>query len=107
MGLRHLQAVEQPRALEHKNDLVDNGADGLLLAVDNEIGLGWGLIGVIDTSEALDLAFAGSFIDTALIRLFAVFQRCSNVHEEEVAVLLDSLFGGLAVGLKGSDGGTQ
>lgn len=98
-----LQAVKQTRALEHENDLVDDGADGLLLAIDNEIGLGGSLVRVIYTGEALDLTLAGSCVNTLLVRLLAVLQRSGNVHEVEVTVLLDGLFRSSTVDLEGGN----
>ena len=81
-----------------------DGPDGLLGGVDDQVGLGGGLVGVVDAGEALDLAGAGARVDAALVRLLAVFERCGDVDEVEVAVLLDQLAGVLARLLEGGDG---
>lgn len=102
---RTLQTVQQTTALKQKHDLVDNRSNGLLRAVDREVGLRGCLIGVIDTSEALNLTGAGTSIDTTLISTLAVLQGCSDVNQIEITVLLDGLASSTAVVLEGSDGG--
>ena len=81
------------------------GAHGLLLEVDDQVGLGGGLVRVVDAGEALDLAGASLLVDATLVRLLAVLERGCDVHEVEVAELLDELTSALAVVLVGSDGG--
>lgn len=100
----HLETIEETLALQEEDDLVDNGAHGLLLAVDGKVGLGGNLIGVVNTGEVLDLASAGLGVDAALVRLLAVLERGGDVHEVEVAVLLDQLAGALAGLLEGGNG---
>ena len=62
------------------------------------------LIRVIDTSETLDLTSTSSLVNPALVRLLAVLERRSDVHEVEGSVLLDHLAGRLAGSLEGSNG---
>lgn len=100
-----LQAVQQAAALQGQDDLVNNGTDALLLGIDDHVGLGRGLVGVVDTGEALDLAVAGALVDALLVRLLAVLERGGDVDQVEVAKLLDELLGALAVDLIGGDGG--
>ncbi|VUC36812.1 unnamed protein product [Clonostachys rosea] len=103
--LHSTPTVQETTALEQEDDLVHDGADVLLLQVDNQIGLDGGLVRVVDTGEALDLAGAGLGVDTTAVGLLAVLERGGDVDEEEVAVLLDGL-AGLAAGiLEGGDGG--
>lgn len=84
-----------------------NGAHVLLLEVDNQVGLGGSLIGVIDTREALDLAGTSLLVDALAVRLLAVLEGSSDVDEEEGARLLDEVTGLLAGSLKGGDGGSN
>lgn len=99
-----LQAVEETTALEKQDDLVHDGTDSLLLKVDNEVGLGRSLIGVVDTGEVLNLTLAGGSVDTTAVSLLAVLERGGDVHEEEGAGLLDEVAGSLAGLLEGGDG---
>lgn len=92
-------------ALKHQHDLVDNAAHGLLLGVDNQVGLGGVLVRVVHTGEALDLTIAGTRVDAALVRLLAVLERRGDVHQVEVTVLLHRLAGVLAGALEGGDRG--
>jgi len=94
-------------ALENENDLVNNGADSRLGGVNDEVSLLGSLIGVIDTSEALDLTTAGARVDAALVGLLAVLEGSSDVDEEEGPVLGNGVAGVLARGLVGGDGGSD
>lgn len=82
---------------------MDNGAHGLLLAVNDKIRLGRGLIWVINTSEVLDLAGTGLGVDTSLVGLLAVLEGGGNVYEVEIAVLLNQFAGVLAGLLEGGN----
>lgn len=84
-----------------------DAADSLLGGVDSEVGVGGSLVGVIDTSEALDLATAGTLVDTALVGLLAVLEGSGDVNEEELTGLGDGVLGVLAGALVGSDGGSD
>lgn len=84
-----------------------DGANALLGGVDNEVGLGGSLIGVIDTSEALDLATASTLVDTALVGLLAVLEGSVDVNKEEGTSLGDGVTGVLARLLVRSDGGSD
>lgn len=86
-----LQTVQETLALEEQDNLVNNGADRLLLEVDDEVSLGGRLVRVVDTGEALDVAVARLLVDAALVRLLGVLERGGDVHEEEGAGLLDQL----------------
>lgn len=107
-----LRTIKEALGLEHEDDLVDDAANGLLRNIDGKISLGRRLIGVVDTSETLDLAAAGLGVDTALVGLLAVLEGSSNMDQEEVAASLgNSVTGGVAGLLVGSnrggnDGGT-
>lgn len=108
---RHLRSLEEALGLEHEDDLVNDGADGLLLNVDGEVGVGGSLIWVINTGEALDLTTAGTGVDTTLVGLLGVLERGGNVDEEERALAGDGGTGsitGVGVGSNGSsnDSGT-
>lgn len=83
---------------------MDNGTDGLLLSIDDQVRLGGGLVGVIDTGEALDLAVAGALVDALAVGLLAVLERGGDVDEVEVTKLLDQLLGAGTVDLVRSDG---
>lgn len=82
-----------------------NGADVLLLEVDNEVRLGRSLVGVIDTGEVLNLAVASGSVDTLAVSLLTVLKGSSNVDKEEGTGLLNEVTGSLASILKGSDRG--
>lgn len=89
-----------------------NGSDVLLLEVDNEVGLGRGLIGVIDTGEVLDITTASSSIDTLAVSLLTELERSSNVDKEEGSGLLNEVAGSLTSLLErsnrsGDDSGTS
>ena len=83
---------------------MDNGAHGLLLAVDGKVGLDGCLIRVVNTGEILDLAGAGLGVDASLVGLLAVLEGSGDVHEVEIAVLLNQLAGALAGLLEGGNG---
>ena len=100
-----LLTLKEALALKDENNLVNNRANGLLGGIDDEVSLLGSLIGVIDTSEALDLAAAGSLVDAALVGLLAVLEGSGDVHKEERAVLGDGVAGVLAGGLVGGDRG--
>lgn len=102
---RLLGLIEEALALKHKNNLVNNRANTLLRSINNQISLSRSLIGVIDTSEALDLAATSTLVDTALVGLLAVLERSVDVNEEERARLGDGVTGILARFLVGGDGG--
>ena len=78
--------------------------DVALGEVNSQVSVLGSLVRVVDTSEALDLAGACLGVDTALVGLLAVLERCGDVHEVEGSVLLDEVLGGLAGVLEGSDG---
>ena len=101
----HLK-VEETRRLKKEDNLVNSSADSLLAEVDNKVSLLalGSLVGVVDTSEALDLAGACLGVDTALVGLLAVLEGSGDVDKEEVAELLDDLAGGVTAGLEGRDG---
>jgi hypothetical protein len=106
-----LLTLQEALALQNEDDLVNNAAHALLGEINNEISLLRGLIGVIDTGEALDLTAASSTIDTTLVGLLAVLEGSSDMHQEESTGLGDgvtSKLAGLLVGSNGSgdDGGT-
>ena len=82
-----------------------DGADVLLLEVDNEVGLGRSLVRVVDTGEVLDLAVASSSVDTLAVGLLTVLEGSSNMDKEEGTGLLDEVTGSLAGILKRSNGG--
>lgn len=89
-----------------------NGSDVLLLKVDNEVGLGRGLIGVIDTSEVLNVTTASSSVDTLAVSLLTELERSSNVNKEEGSGLLNEVAGSLTSILErsnrsGDDSGTS
>jgi hypothetical protein len=100
-----LQAVEKTVALEEQNNLVHNGADVLLLKVDNKVGLGGGLVRVVDTGEVFDVTLASGIVDALAVGLLTVLEGSSDVDQEEGAGLLNELAGRLAGILEGSDGG--
>ena len=91
-----LQLCKQTLALQQQHDLVDGRPDVGLRDINDEISLLRRLIWVIDTSEALDLARASLGVDTTLIRLLSMVERCGNVHEVERSVLLDRLLRSLS-----------
>lgn len=102
-------ALQQALALEHEDDRVDDLLDGLLGGVDDEVGLRWGLVRVVDAGEALNLATPRLRVDALAVHLLAVLERRSDVDEEEVAtatttVLDDVVTGSLAARLEGRDG---
>jgi hypothetical protein len=80
-----------------------NGSDVLLLKVDDEVGLGRGLIGVIDTGEVLDITAASGSVDTLAVSLLTELERSGNVDKEEGAGLLDEVTRSLAGLLEGSN----
>lgn len=82
-----------------------DAADTLRGGINSEVGVGGSLIGVIDTSEALDLTTAGTLVDTALVGLLAVLEGSGNVDKEELTGLGDGVLGVLAGALVRSDGG--
>lgn len=82
-----------------------DGANVLLLKVDNQVGLEGSLIGVIDTGEALDLASTSGGVDTSSVGLLAVLDGSGNVNEEEGAGLLDEVASLLTGVLEGSNRG--
>jgi hypothetical protein len=84
---------------------VHNGADVLLLKVDNKVGLGGGLVRVVDTSEVLDVTVASGSVDALAVGLLTVLEGSSDVDQEEGAGLLDELTSRLAGILEGSNGG--
>jgi hypothetical protein len=87
---------------------MDNGTNALLGNVDHKVGVGGGLVGVIDTGEALDFTAAGLCIDTALVSGLTVLEGSVDVDQEERATgALDSLTGRLAGVLVGSNGGSD
>lgn len=102
-----LQAVQEAIALQEQDDLVDNGADALLLDVHNQVGLLGSLIGVVDTSESLNLTGASSLVDATAVSLLAVLERSVDVDQEERTRLLDELASLLAGGIEGSNGSSD
>lgn len=76
----------------------------LLLGVDDQVGLGGGLVRVVHAREALDLAVARALVHAALVRPLAVLEGGGDVDEVEVAVLLDELARVLAGVLEWRDG---
>lgn len=100
-----LLALKEALALQNEDDLVHNAAHALLGEVHNEIGLLGGLVGVVDTGEALDLTAASGSVDTALVGLLAVLEGSGDVDQEERTSLADGVTGKLAGLLVGSDGG--
>ena len=83
-----------------------NAADALLGNVNSEVSVRRSLVGVVDTSETLDVATAGLGVDTALVGLFTVLEGSVDVDEEERATKVgDGLTGSLAGLLVGSDRG--
>ena len=99
----YLKTVEQATALEHENNLVNDGADVLLLNIDNKVSFGRGLVGVVDAGETLDLTGTSGLVDATAIRLLRVLERGGDVNEEEGTRLLNKLTGLLAGLLKGSN----
>ena len=90
---------------------MDDTPDIGLLNINSQVGLGWDLVWVVNTSEALDLATAGLLVDAAFVGLLGVFEAGSDMHEVEIAVLLGELSRVLASGLEwgdwcGDNGGT-
>lgn len=100
-----LLTLQETLALQNENDLVHNAAHTLLGEVNDEISLLRSLIGVIDTSEALDLATTSSSVDATLIGLLAVLEGSGDVHQEERTSLGDGVASELAGLLVGSNGG--
>lgn len=89
-----------------------NGSDVLLLKVHNEVRLSRGLIGVINTSEVLDVTTASSSVDTLAVSLLTELERSSNVDKEEGSGLLNEVAGSLTCILErsnrsGDDSGTS
>lgn len=83
-----------------------NAADALLRNINGEVSVRRSLVGVVDTSETLDVATAGLGVDTALVGLFTVLEGSVDVDEEERATKVgDGLTGSLAGLLVGSDRG--
>ncbi len=72
------KSVQEALALEKQDDLVHDGAHGLLLAVHDQVRLGGCLVRVVDTGEALDLAGARLLVDPPLVGLLAVLQRVAT-----------------------------
>lgn len=112
MQNHHLQAVKETVALEEQDNLVHNGSDVLLLKVDNEVRLGRGLIGVINTSEVLDVTTASSSVDALAVSLLTELERSGNVYEEEGSGLLNEVASSLTGILErsnrsGDDSGTS
>lgn len=83
---------------------MNNGTDVGLRQVDSQVRLDRVLVGVVDASEALDLASAGGLVDAAAVRLLGVLERRGDVDEEEGARLLDQLARLTAGLLKGGNG---
>lgn len=75
---------------------MDNAADTLLRDINDEIRVLRSLIGIIDTSEALDLTAVGLGVDPALIRLLAVLEGSRDVDKEEGTGLGNGILGSLA-----------
>lgn len=84
-----------------------NGTDVLLLQVHNQVRVAGGLIGVVDTSETLDLAGASGGVGATAVGLLAVLERGSDVDKEEGARLLNGLTSLLAGLLEGGNGGSD
>lgn len=83
-----------------------NAADALLRNINGEVSVRRSLVGVVDTSETLDVATAGLGVDTALVGLFTVLEGSVDVDEEERATKVgDGLTGSLAGLLVGGDRG--
>ena len=83
-----------------------NAADALLRNINGEVSVRRSLVGVVDTSETLDVATAGLGVDTALVGLFTVLEGSVDVDKEERATKVgNGLTGSLAGLLVGSDRG--
>lgn len=83
-----------------------NTAHALLGHIDGKVGILRGLIRVIDTGEALDLATTSLGVDPALVSVLTVLERRVDVDEEEGATEVgDGLAGSLTRVLVGGDRG--
>jgi hypothetical protein len=72
--------------------------------VDHEVGILRGLVWVVNPGEALDLTGTRLGVNTALVSLLGVLERCGNVDKEEGSVLLDCLLGSFSRVRKWRDG---
>ena len=75
---------------------MNDATNALLRHINSDVGLGRILIGVVNTSEALDLTTAGLGVDASLVSLLAMLERGSDVDKEEGTGLGNGITGGLA-----------
>jgi hypothetical protein len=105
-------------ALEYEADpdgalglTVNNLGNGRLSEVDDELGLGRGLVFDIDTGETLQRTISGSLVDSSPVGLFAMFDRGADVDLKHVgrSSAVDEITYGLSRfgkrGGRGSDDG--
>ena len=78
-----------------------------ILGLDAQLGVGGHVIGIGNTGEFLDLAFARQFVETLTVALFAFLDRGGDMHFDEGTELLDVLAHGAAGGGIGRDGRTD
>lgn len=87
----HNLSVQQTLTLQKQHNLVNDVANRVSASINSQMRLSRGLIRIINTREALDLALPSLLVDTALISLLAMLKRGSNVNQVEASVLLNSL----------------
>src|SRR5262249_15181977 len=84
---------------------VDTLADRELAGVERDLGIEWGLVGVINAGEALDLSGAGLGVEALDVALFADVDR--GVAEDLDEVPPGELAGVLAGPAVGADHGAE
>src|SRR5436305_9445110 len=76
-------SVPHAAAGELVEDDRDAFVDRLLAGGKHEFRIGWGLIGIVDASEAFQLAGPGLLVESLRVALLADIKRCVHVAFEE------------------------
>jgi len=80
------------------DDLLDAVVDGLLLRVDDDVGIVGLLEGVVDPREVLEIARFGLLVETLRVAAGTLLDGALHVDEDELPVGLDDVTG-LPLGL--------
>ena len=86
---------------------MNDAPDALRLNIDSQVGAAGDLIGVIDTSETLDLTASGLGVDASLVGLLGIFEGGGDVDEEDGSSAADGLTGLLSAVLVRRNGGSN
>jgi hypothetical protein len=100
----NLQLRQQSLTLQQQHNLMHRRPHIRLGHINNQIRLLGLLIRIIHARETLDFARTRLGIHTPTIRLLRMFQRRSDMDEEERAVSLDRLAGRATRGLERRNG---